>query len=311
MCGRYTLTADLKKVADRFGAPMPGEEHLNAQPRKGFGAGSSTPNAQRSSLGGGASEEGGAETTRRGGIPGRQASGPTIRVDQELDRSGGVGHATLPTARIGDWNEVWRPRYNIAPTQAVIVVGDDGKRYLKAMRWGLIPSWAKDPSIGNRMINARVETLAEKPAFRAGLKKRRCIIPADGFYEWQKLGKIKQPMRIVLKTREAFGFAGLWEHWRSPDGEEILSCTIITTEANELLKAVHERMPVILTRDAEAAWLDPKTQDVEKLLPLLKQYPAEEMEFYPVSRDVNSPGLIYRGILRGWGRLRRSAVPSV
>jgi putative SOS response-associated peptidase YedK len=227
----------LKKVADRFGAPMPEGEHLNA---KG---------------------------------------------------SGGVGHTALPTARTGDWNEVWRSRYNIAPTQAVIVVGDDGKRYLKSMRWGLIPSWAKDPSIGNRMINARVETLAEKPAFRAALKKRRCIIPAGGFYEWQKLGKVKQPMRIMLKSREPFGFAGLWEHWKSPDGEEILSCTIITIEANELLKAVHERMPVILTRDAEAAWLDPKTQEPEKLLPLLKQYPAGEMEFYPVSRDVNSPAI--------------------
>jgi putative SOS response-associated peptidase YedK len=207
-----------------------------------------------------------------------------------------------------------KPRYNIAPTQTVIVVKDDGQRHLVQMRWGLIPSWAKDPSIGNRMINARAETLAEKPAFRAALKKRRCIIPADGFYEWTTLdkisqsvqpsgllmlafpvragkiaGKMKQAVRIVLKSREPFGFAGLWEHWKSPDGEEILSCTIITTEANDLLKAVHERMPVILTRDAEAAWLDQKTQDPEKLLPLLKQYPPEEMEFYPVSRAVNSP----------------------
>jgi putative SOS response-associated peptidase YedK len=173
----------------------------------------------------------------------------------------------------------------------VIVIGDDGKRYMKQMLWGLIPSWAKDPGIGDRMINARVETLAEKPAFRAALKKRRCIIPADGFYEWQKLGKVKQPVRIVLKSREPFGFAGLWEHWRSPEGEEVLSCTIITTEANDLLKTVHDRMPVILTRDAEAAWLDPKTQDPEKLLRLLKQYPPEELEFYPVSREVNSPAV--------------------
>ena len=213
MCGRYTLTADLKKVADRFGAPSP------------------------------------------------------------------PASAT------------YNPRFNIAPTQAVIVVGDDGKRYIKEMLWGLIPSWAKDPAIGNRMINARVETLAEKPAFRAALKKRRCIIPADGFYEWQKLGKVKQPVRIVLKSREPFGFAGLWEHWKSPEGEEVLSCTIVTTEANELLKTVHERMPVILTRDAEALWLDPKTQEPEKLLPLLKQYPADEMEFYRVSREVNSPAV--------------------
>jgi len=181
------------------------------------------------------------------------------------------------------------PRYNIAPTQNVIVVSDDGKRTIKQMRWGLIPSWAKDTTIGNRMINARAETLAEKPAFRNALKNRRCIIPADGFYEWQKLGKMKQPMRIVLKSGQPFGFAGLWERWQSPEGEEVLSCTIITTEANELLKAVHDRMPVILTRDAEAAWLNLNIQETENLLPLLKKFPSDEMEFYPVSREVNSP----------------------
>jgi putative SOS response-associated peptidase YedK len=187
-----------------------------------------------------------------------------------------------------DWLSI-KPRYNIAPTQSVIVVGDDGQRYLKQMRWGLIPSWAKDPSVGNRMINARAETLAEKPSFRAALKKRRCIIPADGFYEWQKLGKVKQPVHIVLKCREPFAFAGLWETWTSPDGEEVKSCTIITTEANELLKGVHDRMPVILTKEAESIWLDPKIQEPEQLLPLLKPYQPELMEFYPVSRAVNSP----------------------
>jgi putative SOS response-associated peptidase YedK len=139
------------------------------------------------------------------------------------------------------------------------------------------------------MINARVETLAQKPAFRAALKKRRCLIPADGFYEWQKQGKLKQPVRIVLKSREPFAFAGLWEHWTSPDDEEVLSCTIITTAANELLKEVHERMPVILSRDDEALWLAPKTDDPGKLLPLLKEYPSELMEYYPVDRIVNSP----------------------
>jgi putative SOS response-associated peptidase YedK len=183
------------------------------------------------------------------------------------------------------------PRYNIAPTQTVIVVSDDGQRHLRQMRWGLIPSWAKDPAIGNRMINARVETIAEKPSFRTALKKRRCIIPADGFFEWQKLGKVKQPMHIVLRSREPFGFAGLWERWTSPDGEEILSCTIITTAANELLRKVHDRMPVILTRDAEAVWLDPTIQEPERLLPLLKQFPAELMEYYPVSRAVGSPAV--------------------
>ena len=181
------------------------------------------------------------------------------------------------------------PRYNIAPTQTVIVVNDDGTRHLTQMQWGLIPSWAKDPAIGNRMINARGETVATKPAFRVALRKRRCLIPADGFYEWQPVGRRKQPVYITLKTREPFSFAGLWESWTAPDGEEIKSCTIITTEANELLKRIHDRMPVILTREAEAVWLDPAIQDPERLLPLLKPYSSEGMEVYPVSTKVNSP----------------------
>jgi len=181
------------------------------------------------------------------------------------------------------------PRYNIAPTQTVIVVNDDGTRHLTQMRWGLIPSWAKDPAIGNRMINARAETVATKPAFRAALRKRRCLIPADGFYEWQPAGRRKQPVYIALKTLGPFGFAGLWEIWTSPAGDEIRSCTIITTEANELLKPIHDRMPVILNHDAEAVWLDQTIQDSARLLPLLKPYPAEEMECYPVSTWVNNP----------------------
>lgn len=164
----------------------------------------------------------------------------------------------------------YSPRYNIAPTQPVIVVGDDGARYMKVMKWGLIPSWAKDPSIGSKMINARAETIAEKPSFRNALKKRRCLIPASGFYEWQKLGTGKQPLHIVLKSREPFAFAGVWEHWTSPEMEEVLTCTIITTAANELMKSVHDRMPVILSREDEAMWLDPKVHEPEKLLPLLK-----------------------------------------
>lgn len=181
------------------------------------------------------------------------------------------------------------PRYNIAPTQTVIVVNDDGTRRLTQMRWGLIPSWAKDPAIGNRMINARAETVATKPAFRVALRKRRGLIPADGFYEWQPVGRRKQPVRIVLKTREPFGFAGLWESWTSPEGEESRSCTIITTEANELLTPIHDRMPVILNHDAEAVWLDPTIQDSARLLPLLRPYPSEEMEIYQVSTRVNNP----------------------
>jgi len=181
------------------------------------------------------------------------------------------------------------PRYNIAPTQTVIVVNDDGTRHLTEMQWGLIPSWAKDPAIGNRMINARAETVATKPAFRVALRKRRCLIPSDGFYEWQPIGQRKQPVYTLLKSREPFAFAGLWEGWTSPAGKEIKTCTIITTEANELLKPVHDRMPVILTKEAESLWLDPAIQDPDKLLPLLKPYPAEEMEAYPVSTKVNSP----------------------
>ena len=190
-----------------------------------------------------------------------------------------------PTAE----SAVWTPHYNIAPTKTVVVVGDDGTRYLTEMRWGLIPSWAKDPAIGNRMINARAETVTVKPAFRAALRKRRCLVVADGFYEWEKRNRMKQPFFIVLKSREAFGFAALWESWTSPEGEEIRTCTIITTDANELLKPIHDRMPVILTREAEAVWLDPTIQDPARLLPLLTPYPAEEMEVYSVSRLVNSP----------------------
>ncbi len=182
-----------------------------------------------------------------------------------------------------------RPRFNIAPTQAVIVVGDDGQRYLTQMHWGLIPSWAKDPAIGNRMINARAETLGVKPAFRVALRKRRCLVVADGFYEWQERGRGKQPIYIVLRSRGLFGFAGLWDAWTSPDGEEVKSCTIVTTEANELLKPIHDRMPVILTREAEALWLDPTIQDPPRLLPLLTPYPPEEMEVHTVSTWVNNP----------------------
>jgi len=192
---------------------------------------------------------------------------------------------TMSTAE----SAAWTLHYNIAPTKTVVVVGDDGTRYLTQMRWGLIPSWAKDPAIGNRMINARAETVATKPAFRVALRKHRCLVVADGFYEWQQRGRAKQPFYIVLKSREAFGFAGVWETWTAPDGEEIKTCTIITTEANELLKPIHDRMPVILSLQAEVVWLDPSIQDPEKLLPLLKPYPAEEMEAYPVSRLVNSP----------------------
>lgn len=185
----------------------------------------------------------------------------------------------------------WRPRFNIAPTQTVIIVADDGTRRLERMRWGLIPSWASDPGIGNKLINARSETLTERPSFRTALRRRRCLIPADGFYEWPAVpgGRGKQPTRIVLRSREVFAFAGLWESWAAPDGQAIRSCTIITCPPNELMATMHHRMPVILTREAEDTWLDPRIEDPGLLLPLLRPYPADQMECYPVSRLVNNP----------------------
>jgi len=182
------------------------------------------------------------------------------------------------------------PRYNIAPTQPVAVVPNDGKNQLDFYTWGLIPSWAKDPLIGSRMINARAETLAEKPAFRAAFRRRRCLILADGFYEWQQAkGTSKIPMYIRLVSGEPFAFAGLWEIWNSSDGSTILSCAIITTQPNELMEKIHNRMPVILPPDAYPIWLDPDEQNPSRLSSLLHPYPADEMQAYAVSRFVNSP----------------------
>ena len=179
------------------------------------------------------------------------------------------------------------PRYNVAPTQSVLTVTSQDEREAECMRWGLIPSWAKDASIGNRMINARRETVAQKPSFRSALQRRRCLVLADGFYEWQKVGKSKRPMRIVLKSREPFAFAGLWETWRDPAGETVRSCTIITTAANDLLRPIHERMPVILPRELEDFWLDGDVTDAAALTDVLSPYPNEAMEVYQVSPLVN------------------------
>lgn len=185
---------------------------------------------------------------------------------------------------------ILEPRFNIAPTQEVLTVINDGsENQARLMKWGLIPSWAKDPSIGNRMINARAETVMEKPSFRQAFRKRRCLVIADGFYEWRRAGKLKIPMRIMLKTGEPFGFAGLWETWKSGDDVVIHSCTIVTTEANSLLAPVHNRMPVILPRDAESLWLDAEDGDAGELRELLLPYDASEMEMYQVSPLVNSP----------------------
>lgn len=183
------------------------------------------------------------------------------------------------------------PRYNIAPTQAVAVVANEAPRKLALMQWGLIPSWAKDPKIGNSLINARGETVAEKPAFRAALKKRRCLILADGFYEWrQGEAKAKQPYFIQLKDGRPFAFAGLWEAWK-PAGEAAWrrTCTIITTSPNALMAPLHNRMPVILPPEAYAAWLTPGELPTVEALALLQPYPAEAMAARPVSARVNNP----------------------
>jgi putative SOS response-associated peptidase YedK len=185
------------------------------------------------------------------------------------------------------------PRYNIAPSQPILGVPNDGKNLVDFFVWGLIPSWAKDPSIGNRMINARAETLAEKPAFRSAYKYHRCLIFADGFFEWQARpgSKSKVPHFIRLKSGAPFAFAGLWEHWEPADGSEVRSAAIITTEPNELMASIHNRMPVILQPDTYSQWLDSAPQSPNRLQNLLVPYPAAgEMEAFPVSTLVNSPG---------------------
>jgi putative SOS response-associated peptidase YedK len=180
------------------------------------------------------------------------------------------------------------PSYNIAPSQGVAaVIAENGKRKLEMLHWGLIPSWAKDPEVGNKMINARAETVAEKPSYRKAFKERRCLILADGFYEWQKTDSGKQPFYIRMEDESPFAFAGLWESWQN--GREIRSCTIITTSPNEVAAQVHNRMPVILHPEDYEMWLDPDFDEREPLTTLLKPFPAEAMEAYPVSRKVNRP----------------------
>jgi len=180
--------------------------------------------------------------------------------------------------------------FNIAPTQPVPVVrAGKAAREFDYLYWGLIPSWSKDPSIGARMINARSETVTEKPSFRTAFKRRRCLILADGFYEWQKIGSKKQPYYIHLLDHQPFGFAGLWEHWQGPNGDEIESCTILTTAANDLMRPIHDRMPIILPPEDHRRWLDPSIQAAPQILPLLRPYPDSQMQIYPVSTAVNNP----------------------
>ncbi len=187
--------------------------------------------------------------------------------------------------------EDWKPRYNIAPTQSIPVIRQNPKepvRELSLMRWGLIPSWAKDSSIAAKMINARSETAATKPAFRDALKFRRCLIPADGFYEWRRGGKAKQPFCFEVNEGELFAFAGLWDHWKNPSGVWVETCSILTTTPNAVTSAVHDRMPVILEPDAYDLWLDPGMKDVAAASDLLKPFDARLMRCYPVSTRINS-----------------------
>lgn len=183
--------------------------------------------------------------------------------------------------------------YNIAPTQQVVVarVDDQGRRELVDLRWGLIPGWSKGPDNRYSMINARAETVASKPAYRSAFKQRRCLIPADGFYEWQKQERGgKQPFFIHMADQQPFAMAGLWEYWLDKDSDTVIeSCTIVTTEANARVNDIHERMPVILAENDYTKWLDPQQRDPEVLMNLLQPFPADLMAAYPVSTRVNSP----------------------
>ena len=181
-----------------------------------------------------------------------------------------------------------QPRYNIAPSQPVAVVRQRGARSLDACKWGLVPSWAKDPKIGNRMINARAETIAEKPSYKSALKRRRCLIPASGFYEWRQEGVERVPTYIHAQDESLLGLAGLWEEWRAPDGALLHSCSILTTEANEFMAAIHTRMPVILPLAARDQWLDPEQQDLEALVALLQPLAGDELASHAVGRQVNA-----------------------
>jgi putative SOS response-associated peptidase YedK len=184
-----------------------------------------------------------------------------------------------------------RPRYNIAPTQQVLIVRKEhGEkvRQLTTMRWGLIPSWAKDGSIGTRTLNARSETVTTTPAFRESIRRKRCLIPADGFYEWQKIGSVKQPYCFEVGEGDVFALAGLWDEWTSPDGEIIESCTILTTEPNTLVSDLHNRMPVIVPREKYEVWLDPDVTDFAVIRDILQPYEPTQMRRYPVSTKLNN-----------------------
>lgn len=180
------------------------------------------------------------------------------------------------------------PNYNAAPMQCIpTVIGSSSGNRLGSLRWGLVPSWADDDKIGNKMINARAETITEKPAFKRLISSKRCIVPTNGFYEWKKVGANKQPLRILMKDNSMFSLAGLYDTWINPDGSKLSTCTIITTEPNRLMADIHNRMPVILRAQDEAEWLS-KESDKESILKLLKPYKAEEMRAYKVDSAVGN-----------------------
>jgi len=193
-----------------------------------------------------------------------------------------------------------KPRFNIAPSQTVAAVRTSpagGARELAFLRWGLIPSWAKDRSIGSRMINARAETVREKPAFRNAFRRRRCLVPANGFYEWQRREDRKQPYYIRMRDERIFAFAGLWDRWEGEEGSVVETCAILTTAANRVLVPVHDRMPVILDPGMYDRWLDPTTPDPGSLAPLLVPFPTEEMVAFPIGSRVNSPSVDDEGCI--------------
>ncbi|WP_163536989.1 SOS response-associated peptidase [Gracilibacillus sp. YIM 98692] len=206
------------------------------------------------------------------------------------------GRFTLATStelierELGIGIEGWKPSYNIAPAQHVLaVVGTDDGRKAGLLKWGLIPSWAKDLKIGHKMINARSETVDEKPSFKRLLSRRRCLIIADSFYEWKRVGKEKFPYRITVNDGNVFTFAGLWDRWRH-NKEEIVTCTILTTKPNQLMSSIHDRMPVILEEEKRKYWLDKEVEDRKYLKSLLMPYSANDMSAHPVSKAVNNPG---------------------
>ncbi len=189
---------------------------------------------------------------------------------------------------IADWDVEYPPCYNIAPTQDILIVINDGKRKLIKSRWGFVPSWSRDLDTGYRMINACAETAASSRTFKSAFEKQRCLVIADGFYEWQKEGTTKKPFYIRLKSHKPFGFAGLYNVWISPDGEKFTTSTIMTINANELIMPVHDRMPVVTPADKYDLWLDPRVQDSSAFPGVLNPYPSGEMELFPVTQQVNS-----------------------